>query len=230
MSSSAPTPHSSTDFAGVLAGIAHRPRLLAGALIMVVAYFVVPHAYSEATRLLLAWNAGAWVFLALVAHMMISPTGDARCDAAPEDEAQWVLLTLAILAASAAVAAILWELGPVKDMTGWRKGEHLALVAVTLISAWTFTHVMFALHYAGAYYTPTETGDAARGLSFPNCAAPDWGEFMYQAFVVGCAFATADVNVTTGGMRRIVIAQGMVAFFFNTVILAMTINIGAGFV
>ncbi len=218
------------DIHQITRSVAHRPRLLAGAVIMVAGYFLIPHGYSEATRLLLAWNAGVWVFLALVGHMIAAPTGGARCDAAPEDEAQWVLLALAIFAAAAAIAAILWRLGPVKDMTGWRKAEHLGLVVATLISAWSFTRVMFALHYAGAYYTPAGVGDVARGLNFPNCSAPDWGEFMYQAFVVGCAFATADVNVTTYDMRRIVIAQGVVAFFFNTVILAMTINIGAGFI
>ena len=106
----------------------------------------------------------------------------------------------------------------------------VVLVAATLLSSWTFIHVMFALHYAAAYYAPAETEGFSRGLKFPGEAEPDWGEFVYQAFVVGCAFATADVNVTTGDMRRIVIAQGVVAFFFNTVILALTINIGAGFI
>ena len=56
---------------------------------------------------------------------------------------------------------------------------------------------------------------------------PGWGEFLYQAFVIGCACATADVNTTTPAMRITCLAQGVVAFFFNTIILALTINIGA---
>ena len=66
------------------------------------------------------------------------------------------------------------------------------------------------------------------GLKFPGEDDPGWGEFLYQAFVIGCACATADVNTTTPAMRITCLAQGVVAFFFNTIILALTINIGAG--
>ena len=46
-------------------------------------------------------------------------------------------------------------------------------------------------------------------------------------FVIGCACATADVNTTSDAMRATCLVQGVVAFFFNTIILALTINIGA---
>ena len=52
-------------------------------------------------------------------------------------------------------------------------------------------------------------------------------EFFYQAFVIGCTFASSDVNVTTKRMRRIVVIQGVVGFFFNAIILALTINVAA---
>jgi uncharacterized membrane protein len=114
-------------------------------------------------------------------------------------------------------------------MTGLRKGEHIGLVAATILSAWTFTHVMFAFHYAGEYYAAGEDGVRA-GLRFPDEEAPGWGEFAYQAFVIGCACATADVNATSRSMRRACLAHGVVAFFFNTIILALMINIGAGLI
>ena len=68
------------------------------------------------------------------------------------------------------------------------------------------------------------------GLRFPEEDSPGWGEFVYQAFVIGCASATADVNATSKSMRRACLAHGVVAFFFNTIILALTINIGAGLI
>jgi len=52
-------------------------------------------------------------------------------------------------------------------------------------------------------------------------------EFFYQAFVIGCTFASADVNVTSMRMRRIVVIQGVVGFFFNAIILALAINVTA---
>ena len=223
-----PPPKAVAASGGILAKIAHRPRLLAGAALMVATYFLYPFAGREATRLLVAWNVGAWVFLVLIAHMMVDRRRDARVELRPEDENQWVLVAVGIVAALAALAAIVWELGPVKDLTGMIKAGHLALVGATVLSAWAFLNVMFALHYAGVYFQPL-SGKISGGLEFPGKAEPGWGEFVYQGFVVGCTFASSDVNVTSTRMRRICVIQGIVFFFFNAIILALTINITANF-
>ena len=213
-----------------LAALRHRPRLLAAAAAATVVYFLTPAEFRVATRALIAWNVGAWGFLAAIYQMMYATQGDARSQARAEDEGQVALMTVTVLAAIAALAAIVWELGPVKDMSGGPKAAHLALVAGTVFSACGFMHTMFALHYAGGFYMKAQGGGVRGGLKFPECDQPGWSEFVYQAFVVGCAFATADVNVTSREMRMIVLAQGIIAFVFNTVILALTINIGAGLV
>ena len=211
-------------------GLRRHARLIAGVAAMVVTYFAVPGPMRTATRALIAWNVGCWLFLALIGVMIFRATRDSlRVHAAQEDENQWMLLLIAVVGAAAALAAIVWELGPVKDMTGLLKAEHIALVAATILSAWTFTHVMFALHYAAHYYAPDEDG-VREGLRFPEDDSPGWGEFLYQAFVIGCACATADVNATSKAMRRSCLAHGVVAFLFNTIILALTINIGAGLI
>ena len=180
----------------------------------------------EATRLLIAWNVGAWAFLILILHMAMDPRREASVFSRPEDENQWVLVVLGVVASLAAIAAIVWELGPVKDMTGWLKAGHLALVGATVLSAWTFLQVMFALHYAGIYFM-RQKGGVAGGLEFPGTPQPGWMEFFYQAFVIGCTFASSDVNVTSMRMRRIVVIQGVACFFFNAIILALTINVAA---
>ena len=148
----------------------------------------------EATRLLIAWNVGAWAFLILILHMVMDPRREASVFSRPEDENQWVLVVLGIVASLAAVAAIVWELGPVKSMAGWEKAGHLGLVGATVLSAWAFLQVMFALHYAGVYFGRRKGGYEG-GLDFPGCPQPGWMEFFYQAFVIGCTFASSDVNV-----------------------------------
>lgn len=87
---------------------------------------------------------------------------------------------------------------------------------------------MFAVRDAHEYYTPT-VQQGAQGLEFPGHEPPDYWDFMYYSFVIGTACATADVNVTSKGMRRTTTLHCIVAFFFNTTILALTVNIGAGF-
>ena len=228
MSNPPPSPGADEESGGFLVTLAHRPRLLAGAIIMVATYFVFPFAVRHATRLLIAWNLGAWAYLGMMALMMTRPKAYARVDARPEDETQWVLVVLGVVAACAAMAAIVWELGPVKTMEGLPKAEHLALVGASILSAWTFIQVMFAIHYAGVYFAALADGDRG-GLEFPSKAEPQWGEFVYQAFTVGCTFASSDVGVASSRMRRICVIQGVVAFFFNTIILALAINIAAGF-
>jgi uncharacterized membrane protein len=213
---------------GFWATFAHRPRLLAGAVLMVAAYVPLQLGVEirEATRLLIAWNVGAWAFLIMILHMVMDARRDARVQAMPEDENQSMLVALGIVASLAAMAAIVWELGPVKNMSGWPKAGHLALVGATVLSAWTFLQTMFALHYAGVYFQ-RHKGGIQGGLDFPSCPQPDWMEFFYQAFVIGCTFASSDVNVTSKRMRRIVVIQGVVGFFFNAIILALTINVAA---
>ena len=195
---------------------------------MVAAYIPLQLGFDihEATRLLIAWNVGAWAFLVMILHMVSDPSRDARAFSRPEDENQWVLVVLGIVASLAATAAIVWELGPVKDLTGWAKAGHLTLVAATVLSAWTFLQVMFALHYAGVYFQ-RHRGGVHSGLEFPGAPQPDWMEFFYQAFTIGCTFASSDVNVTSKRMRRIVVIQGVACFFFNAIILALTINVAA---
>jgi uncharacterized membrane protein len=230
----APPPPPRTDKAavkapvGFLATFAHRPRLLAGAALMVVAYIALRLGVEirEATRLLIAWNVGAWAFLIMILHMVTNPRREASVWSRPEDENQWVLVVLGIVASLAATAAIVWELGPVKNMAGWEKAGYLALVGATVISAWTFLQVMFALHYAGVYFK-RHKGGLHGGLEFPGTPQPGWMEFFYQAFVIGCTFASSDVNVTSMRMRRIVVIQGVACFFFNAIILALTINVTA---
>ena len=51
---------------------------------------------------------------------------------------------------------------------------------------------------------------------------------MYYSFVIGTACATADVNITSKRMRIMTTLHCIVAFFFNTTILTLTVNIGAG--
>ena len=101
------------------------------------------------------------------------------------------------------------------------------------LGAWLLLHVVFALRYAHLYYSEnlaTDPPDTLGGLEFPGKEEPGWGDFVYQAFVIGCACATADVNVTSREMRSVCLVQGVVAFLFNTIVLALTINIGAGFI
>jgi uncharacterized membrane protein len=220
----------------VFAPIRHRPRIYICAVVAALVYLAIPADMRVATRALIAWNVGALLFVALIGWMMARSTEETiQARAALEDENQWVLLAVGTIAACAALAAIVAELGAVKDLTGWNKGAHITLTAITIVSAWTFIHLLYTVHYAHEYYGDIydESGkpvEDRKGLRFPGERNPTYGDFLYFAFVIGCASQTADVETISPAMRRTTLAHGIVSFFFNTVILALTINIGAGFV
>ena len=94
-------------------------------------------------------------------------------------------------------------------------------------------NTIFALHYAHGYYgdaDPSKEYKAIGGLVFPGRHDPDYWDFMYFSFVVGMTFQVSDVQVEDPKLRRQVLAHGVLAFFFNVVIVALTINIVAGLI
>ena len=148
------------------------------------------------------------------------------------DDGKYAFLGLSILAASASVAAIVFELATVKDLTGLNKAVHVGLVAITIITSWFFVHLTFTLHYAHEYFadelaTPDPT-DVRGGLIFPgNKGEPSYTDFLYFSYIIGVASQTADVATSSRTMRTLALVHGIVSFFFNTTILALTINIAA---
>jgi uncharacterized membrane protein len=215
--------------------LAARPRLLGSILVGLAAAILLRGDWRAATRVLVAWNCGALLYLALSGAIMFIEDHEALTRrASTQDEGRFVILGVAVLATMASIGAIVVELASVKTMEGFDKGMHVGLAALTILTAWTFIHLMFALHYAHEF--ANERGrrgaDAEKsgGLQFPGTTTPDYADFVYFSFVIGVACQTADVSISSQMMRRIALVHGVAAFFFNTTILALTINIAAGLI
>jgi uncharacterized membrane protein len=125
------------------------------------------------------------------------------------------------------IFAIVAELAVAKEMQGTLRFAHIGLAALTIGTSWAFTHTMFALHYAHDYYATAIRGEHG-GLAFPSEPAPDYGDFLYFSCVIGTSGQTADVSFTSRKMRRTGTLHCVLAFFFNTTLLALTINVASG--
>jgi uncharacterized membrane protein len=201
--------------------------------LLVIAF--LPGHYRTATRLLLGWDVTAALYVG-VAFWMVSRSTIETCHAraALYDESDWVIMTIVVASSAASFAAIFAELAAIKSADA-PPVISLVVTGATVVLSWTFTHVVFTLHYANLYYrhTDLDTDDkpgAHGGLEFPGTRAPDYRDFLYYSFVIGCACQTADVNTVSPAMRRATLIHGVVAFAFNTAILALMINIGASLV
>jgi uncharacterized membrane protein len=206
-----------------------RPRLFIVLAIGVLTGLLLPHgiASQPVSRWLIAWNVGAWLYVVLAAAMMIrSSQGHMRHRAQLQDDGKFVILGLTVISAIASLVAIAFELAVVKDLHGWSKGAHVALAGLTVMSSWSFIQIMFTLHYAHDYYMAACHGRQP-GLAFPDDPDPDYGDFFYFSAVIGTSGQTADVSFVTKPMRRIGSLHCILAYLFNTTVLALLINIGA---
>lgn len=207
-----------------------RPRLYGSMLCGVLTYLFSPDVLDgrETTRLLLAWNVGALLYLGLAGAMMARATHSSmRRRAIQEDEGKFVVLGGVIVATVACLAAIVLELTHVKGADAALRNGRLALSALTIVTAWAFIHLMFALHYAHDYYRD-QSAQRSGGLQFPGEDAPDYWDFVYFAAVIGTSAQTADVSFTSRAMRRLGLVHCTLAYAFNTTLLALTINIASG--
>ncbi|MDE2445826.1 MAG: DUF1345 domain-containing protein [Alphaproteobacteria bacterium] len=214
-----------------------RPRLFLSIFLGFVAYIFLPETGRLVTRLLISWNIATLFFLFSIGLMMVRSSPETiRRNAVLHDEGQYTILVLSSLAAIASLFAIIVQLGLVKESIGLFKTLHVGLAFVTILTAWAFIHVMFALHYAHEYFEEWRTNKSAEpqlrgGLDFiGDTGYPNYIDFAYFAFTIGVANATADINITSQKMRRIALVHSILSFFFNMALLGLTINIAASLI
>jgi uncharacterized membrane protein len=146
-----------------------------------------------------------------------------RKRAAEQDEGRGAVLVLSIVATLASLIAIVFELG---GADRGLQGETIAsalLAMITIILSWLFVHTIFALHYAHEYYGEHRSG--AGGLIFPKDDHPQYMDFVYFSLVLGMTSQVSDVAITNKTIRRLAMAHGVIAFFFNLTVLALTVSV-----
>ena len=208
-----------------------RPRLMLSVLVGVAAAFVMSAAAMPGrVAAVAAWDLGTALYLVLSWTMMVRSTpARMRRRAATQDESRWVILTIMVAASFFSLLAIGVVLRGAHDMKGGAFALHVGLAAVTLILSWMLLHTLFALHYAHGDYAGGGAGsDAPAGLAFPGGEPPDYWDFLYFSFVVGMTCQVSDVGIASRELRRLALIHGILSFFFNTVVLALSINIAAG--
>lgn len=196
--------------------------VLAGVVALVVAFFIAPRFAVLAGAITLFV-----VYLALVAIILPSMTSDVLRARAAEADTPVVLIFAVVLAVVGVCCALLFM---ALNRHGTPAVLEVGFAILSVLLGWFTIHTMAALHYAYEYYGPVEkvSGSGTKpagGLDFPHDDAPDGVEFLYFAYVIGVAFAVSDVQVHSRSMRRIVLIHSTFAYFFNTLILAATVNV-----
>src|SRR6185312_4237700 len=197
-------------------------RLLISVLIgIAVTLALTTTDWRLATRLLTGWDVGIGFYL-ISTYLLVSRStvNEIRRRAAIQDEGAAALLVLTPAAAIASLAAIVVEVGNPESVAGW---ADLAFGMGTILLSWLFLHIVFALHYAHEYYGE-RSDDQIGGLKFPGRQGPDYWDFVYFSFVIAMTSQVSDVAITSKVIRRVATLQGVLSFFFNVSVLALTVN------
>lgn len=210
--------------------VAARPRLFFGIAAGVVCVFLLPQTMAQGTRAVVAWDTGVTTYLLLAALLFTAERAERMPeDAEAQQEGEWTIFWLTVAAIAFSFIAVVQEFAAMKGVAAAEKSVRLGLVTLTLLASWLMTHTTFAFRYAHEYYArDVAPPELDRGLDFPNEPRPDYLDFMYFALVLGTTFQVSDVQITSRKLRRLATLHGVLSFLFNTIIVALTVNLAAG--
>lgn len=176
----------------------------------------------------LAWLSFALTYLFLAWIIILrSDTAMVSRFAKKEDGSLAYVFVLIVLSSIASLVFVVMLKIDEKE-AGISDGQFVAMAVGTIICSWSLIHTLYTFHYARMYYKHHHGG-----LNFPEdeegtVQEHDYLDFVYFSFNLGCAFQTSDVQITDRKMRRVVFVHSLLAFFVNSFIVALTINILAG--
>ena len=207
--------------------VASRPHLSITIAVGVAVGLMVPSAVSPVMRALIGWNAAIWPYmLAMFAVIVRADHQKVRQLAVRQYESAGMVLVGLIIAAAMSMTAVVAELGKSGALDSSAPALRYGFTALTVFGSWFLLGMLFSFHYAHIFYhAPPDK----RPLQFPlKDDEPNYWDFLYFSFTIAVAAQTADVQVMTRAMRKVVLGQQLLSFFFNLAVLGLCINIAAG--
>jgi uncharacterized membrane protein len=197
------------------------------AVALIVSLFLARLRMEGTTRLMIGWDVFSFCMIAmsLVTVFSLCPQ-QIRIVAGHEDESRAVVFIIVVIATLCSLGGILLLLG---NKGHWllSKGMETFIYIVGVTFSWILLHTIFTYRYAHYYYGDHATlkGQNAGGLVIPGEDHPDYLDFAYFSFVIGMTFQVSDIQITSQRIRRMALLHGLLSFIFNTVIVALTINV-----
>lgn len=180
------------------------------------------------SHILIGWDAGALVYVVTTWRLFLTADeAEVRRRAAAEDEKPPGILLLVLAAILSSLVAVVVAMLNARSAGPDIKTITAACAGVTLVLSWVVLHSVFTLHYAHRHFGD---GTDKPGFLFPGEPASTYLDFVYLAFSIGATFQVSDNNVLTAKLRNLVTAQAVCAYFYNTAVLALGINIIASLV
>ncbi|WP_029278707.1 DUF1345 domain-containing protein [Pedobacter borealis] len=214
-----------------LEGIQKRSALfiLLISLFLGIAFYLVSLFFkmSVLTHIMFGWDVFCLILITLHWYMFFhTSVAETHLKAKMQDETRGEIFAIVLVSTFTGLLAVILLLIN-KDI------DPLDLVvAITgMFLSWFLVHTTFSMRYAHLYYGDDKKGHSNKkgaGLEFPGADEPDFIDFAYFSFVLGMTFQVSDVEISDRKIRRLSLLHSLIAFIFNTVIVALTINALAG--
>jgi len=207
----------------IIRHIPRQPQIAAFAVVLPLAWALFGWLWRSRLAFLAGFDVAASVHLVWILKALSSADSKTlRARAARYNTGRRTVLVLAGLVFGVVLVAVGSELGH-----GPRRTHvQMTLIVATLIIAWCFGNMLFALEYM--YRTHRATPAAEKGLSFPGDAEPRFWDFVYFAYTIGMTFQTSDVVLCTTDLRQLATLHALLAFAFNVGVVALSVNLLAG--
>jgi uncharacterized membrane protein len=222
MAKSRPSPPEST-------AISRHWRLWAAAVAGVLGWLAARHLKAPvSSHILIGWDVCAFAYVVTTWRLFLTADeAEVRRRAAAEDEKPSSILLMVLAAILSSLVAVVAAMLNARSAGHDVKAITAACAGITLVLSWVVLHSVFTLHYAHRHFGD---GKGKPGFLFPGEAASTYLDFVYLAFSIGATFQVSDNNVLTSRLRNLVTAQAVCAYFYNTAVLALGINIIASLV
>lgn len=204
-------------------------RLAAGLAVGIIAWLAAKYLGApRGAHLLLGWDSAATVYLLTTWSLFLkADEAEVRSRAAQEDEGVPILLLIVLAAIIASLGAVIDAMIAARNLADTTRAFIGACAGATLVLSWLVLQSVFVLHYAHRHFG---AGPGKGGIQFPGEPPSSYMDFAYLAFSVGATFQVSDNSILTTRLRRLVTAHAATAYFYNTAILALGINIIASLV
>jgi uncharacterized membrane protein len=169
---------------------------------------------------MVGWDATALTWLALSWQILYrSDAQTTELRAGDQDPGSVAVFAVAVASSLFSLFAATLVMRMVRDQSCGGFWVVLALVSVGL--SWLLTHTAYAFRYAHLFYT----GPAHGGLLFPGTTTPTDIDFAYYSFTLGMCFQVSDVQISDPEIRRATLGHALISFVFNTMIVALSLNL-----
>lgn len=179
------------------------------------------------TRVMIGWDVFSACMLIISGLIFFSMhPKQIRVLAKTEDAGRIIVFVIVLISTIGSLLGVLLLLGN-KDHWMLARGLETFVYIAGVTFSWFLLHAIFTYRYALLYYGahPTNPDPSNVGLQIPNELWPDYLDFAYFAYVIGMTFQVSDIEISSRVIRRTALVHGILSFLFNTVIVALTINV-----